>query len=688
MNELLLVDGDPFRLSVLGVGLRQSGWDVTTVGDGAAALDKVDWDAPDLVVTDTHLPTLDGFALLQTMKKDPELAAVPVVLLASEPSVADEKHAIALGADDYVPRPVYVRELAARIRMLLANRARESAGAQLFSTPAGRGLLTGSTRDLALADLLQDICGAGATGVVRLRCGAQEAYIFFRGGNVVDAQLGPLRGEEVVYRTLLWDDALFDVKFRPIPNEDVIQCTMQTLVTRGMDRVDAWLRPQLLARLGALGELPERLKAMSLPPAPRDSNLEPLKAAPMVALPPAPSAQPASEAARPDSQTTVTIDRGPDLPTATPIAPPRDEVPATAVEATAAPNATPSSVSQTLEAHPGAELAHDAEAPVAGVPPAAVLPRPAEFSAPPASDAGQHPMMGSDVPTATIAGSDSDRSVRVVPCRDEIPPAAGPEAVEPTAALRQRAYPSSAPWVREAHPGSEPPDDGDVHAAGVPRAVRKATKRIGGAAVGVAAVLGVVVFLHSVRDRQMREAEQARGTGAVAAPAAPSVVAASAKPPAAVAAKGAPDSSLAEPLAEISGGVAGATAALAPAPPGDPSPQDLNTTASPAAMASPPKDAREMLLDTRVAIHSHSPLVRDAQLRLLKGDTVHGSEVAQKAVSSEPFDAEAWLTLAAARLVVGDRAGAAEAYRACMAQAQTIGVTDCRVLAGGMTQQQ
>jgi hypothetical protein len=208
--------------------------------------------------------------------------------------------------------------------------------------------------------------------------------------------------------------------------------------------------------------------------------------------------------------------------------------------------------------------------------------------------------------------------------------------------------------------------------------VRKATKRIGGAVIAVAAVLGGAVFLHSVRDRQMREADQVRGIGAVAVSAAQS-----AKPSAPVAASGAPDSIPPAPLAGVSGGVAGAAVALAPASLGDPSPQDMNAAASPPAIASP-RDPREMLLDTRVAIHSRSPLVRDAQLRLLKGDAVHGSEVAQKAVASEPFDAEGWLTLAAARLVVGDRAGAAEAYSACIAQAQTIGVTDCRVLAGGM----
>ena len=298
MNKLLLVDADPRRVCVLDVSLRQSGYDVTIAGDGADALEKMEWDAPDLVVADTHLPVLDGFVLVQTLRKHPELAAVPVVFLASEPSEADEKHAIDLGADAYLPRPVYVRDLAARIRLLLVNRARESADAQLFSVPAGHRRLNGSTRDLALADLLQDICGARATGVVRLRSGTEEAHIFFRDGSIVDAELGHLRGEQAVCRALLWDDASFDVKFKPVPNEDVIHCTTQTLVMRAMNRVDDWLRlcacaeplaavldvtpTRLLARLSALGEFPEPLKAMALPPAPRDSHPELLRAAPIV----------------------------------------------------------------------------------------------------------------------------------------------------------------------------------------------------------------------------------------------------------------------------------------------------------------------------------------------------------------------------------------------------------------------
>jgi CheY-like chemotaxis protein len=668
VNKLLLVDADPRRVCVLDVSLRQSGYDVAIAGDGADALEKMEWDAPDLVVADTHLPVLDGFVLLQTLRKHPELAAVPVVFLASEPSEADEKHAIDLGADAYLPRPVHVRDLAARIRLLLVNRARESANAELFSVPLRHGRLNGSTRDMALVDLLQDICGARATGVVRLRSGPEEAHIFFRGGSVVDAQVGHLRGEQAICRALLWDDASFDVKFKPVLNEDVIHCTTQTLVMRAMNRVDDWLRlcacakplaavldmtPNgLLARLSALGEFPDPLKAMALPP-PRDSHPELLRAAPIGprgAASPLRASEGAHQIVGPDLRKTMIMGSGPDPRTAMRIvATGGDMMPpapaAEVVEATAAqelPSAA-SSASGTREAHP------------------------------------EHPV-GSDLPTTTITASSSDLRAGLVHPPDPLTQAADVESGEPTAAPELRSSPSSPPWTREPHEGAEAVYDAELHAAGVPHALGTATKRIGAAVMGVAAVVGITVSLHSVRNRQMREAEQARGASAVAVRAGPSVFGSSPEPAALPAGKGAPGeaSVVAKALAEASGGVAGVPDVLPPAPPT--TPKDLGAAVSPAAIASHAA-VRERPLDTGLAVVSRSPLVRDAQRLLLKGDAAHATEVAQTAVSSDPSDADAWLTLAAARLTVGDSAGAAEAYGACVAQARTVGVTHCRVFA-------
>jgi hypothetical protein len=61
------------------------------------------------------------------------------------------------------------------------------------------------------------------SGVARITDGGQrEVVVFFRDGKVVDAELGRLRGEEAVYRALLWSRGSFDVEFQAVNNVDVI----------------------------------------------------------------------------------------------------------------------------------------------------------------------------------------------------------------------------------------------------------------------------------------------------------------------------------------------------------------------------------------------------------------------------------------------------------------------------------
>jgi DNA-binding response OmpR family regulator len=653
VNKVLLVDAEPLRLGVLDVSLQQAGYSVTTAADGVEALEKMEWEPPDLVVADTNLPKLDGFALVQALKTHPELAAVPVVLLASEPSEEEETRAIDLGAEDYVPRPVYARELAARIRLLLANRAQESADAQL-SAPTARSRLSGSTRDLALADLLQDMEVARATGVVRLRRDPQDAQIFFRDGNIVDAQLGAMRGEEAVYRALLWEDATFDVKFKPVSNEDVIQCTTHALVTRGVQRVHEWLRlcahaqplaaildmspPRLLARLGALDGVPEGLKAMTLGPAPRDSDPDGV-----------------SQIAGTDLRMRVML--------------PRDVI----SRARGAEGAEPPRAMEEAMRRPTPERRTAMALPAA----------PDDSGSEPAHAA---PVAGPNLQTTMIMGSATDfwKTMRIGTPPNMNRPAPDAEAVEPVAALERRSSPSSAPWTLEADPETVPTQDAEIRAAGVPRALGKATKRLGAAIVMVAGVLGIVLSLHALRNRQMREAEKARGPSAAAIPAVTFV----ASPSTTAVVLSAPQDSPKEApgpanvLAEPSASVAGGAVETLAAPPAARPPKDEAPPTSPAAIASP-RAVRETALNTQLALHSSSSLVRDAQRSLLKGDTAGATELAQKAVSSDPSDADAWLTLAAARKAAGDNAGATEAYSACIAQAQTAGVTHCRVFALG-----
>ncbi len=249
-RTLLLVDADPRSVRVLEVSLKKAGYSVTTAADGEDALAKLELSTPDLVLTDTRLPKLDGYGLVRRMKDRPEWASLPVVFLTSQRAVEDKIRGLELGVEGYLTKPIFVRELLARVNLLLARRTQED-----IASPARSGArqtrFTGSIADMAVVDLLQTFEVSRKTGVVHLKSGVHEAHIYFRDGKVVDAELGRLRGEEAIYRSLIWNEAQFEVEFCAVPNEDVIQTSTQGILMEGMRRVDEWGR--LLEQLPSLG---------------------------------------------------------------------------------------------------------------------------------------------------------------------------------------------------------------------------------------------------------------------------------------------------------------------------------------------------------------------------------------------------------------------------------------------------
>jgi DNA-binding response OmpR family regulator len=241
-QKLLLVDADPRSVRVLEVSLRKAGYSVTTATDGLDALAKIESMTPDLVLSDTRLPKLDGYTLVRKLKERVDWAGIPIVFLTSQKSIEDKIRGLELGVEDYLTKPIFVRELLARVNLLLARRTQENIAASNKSPMSGRTRFSGSTQDMAVVDLLQTFEVSRKGGVVHLRSGVHEAHIYFRDGKVVDAELGRLRGEEAIYRSLIWNEATFEVEFKAISNDDVIDGSTQALLMEGMRRVDEWGR--------------------------------------------------------------------------------------------------------------------------------------------------------------------------------------------------------------------------------------------------------------------------------------------------------------------------------------------------------------------------------------------------------------------------------------------------------------
>ncbi|MEB2314337.1 MAG: response regulator [Polyangiaceae bacterium] len=250
-KQLLLVDADPRSVRVLEVSLKKAGYSVTTAADGADALAKIEYSTPDLILTDTRLPRLDGYELVRRIKDAGEFASIPVVFLTSQRSIEDKIRGLELGVEDYLTKPIFVRELIARVNLLLARRTQERMATSM--PMSARTRLSGSLADMGVVDILQTFEVSRKSGVASITDGRRDARIYFRDGKVVDAELGRLHGEEAVYRTLVWSAGDFEVEFRPVQNEDIIPTSTQGLLMEGMRRLDEWGR--LLEQLPPLATI-------------------------------------------------------------------------------------------------------------------------------------------------------------------------------------------------------------------------------------------------------------------------------------------------------------------------------------------------------------------------------------------------------------------------------------------------
>ena len=131
-NRILVVDDEPDILELTRFALAQEGFDVDTAATGDEALTQIRRARPDLVVLDLMLPDRPGTEICRTIRSNPELTDVPVIMLTARTDEVDRIVGFELGADDYVTKPFSPRELCLRVKAILRRgRPSDSAPEQL-----------------------------------------------------------------------------------------------------------------------------------------------------------------------------------------------------------------------------------------------------------------------------------------------------------------------------------------------------------------------------------------------------------------------------------------------------------------------------------------------------------------------------------------------------------------------------
>jgi DNA-binding response OmpR family regulator len=238
-ESLLLVDGDTRSLRVLEVSLRKAGFSVTPAVSVGDALDKLEINAPDLIICETKFATeLDGFELRRRLRSTPEWKDIPFIFLTAETAIENKIKGLELGVDDYLTKPIYIKEIVTRINILLQKRQR-----QFLDLKKDGTRFAGRVADMPVVDVIQTIEVSRKSGVIQFSGGAnRQAAIYFRDGKVIDAEAGTLQGEDAVYRLLTWNDGEFEVEFRTVRRREAISTSSQGLLMEGMRRLDEWSR--------------------------------------------------------------------------------------------------------------------------------------------------------------------------------------------------------------------------------------------------------------------------------------------------------------------------------------------------------------------------------------------------------------------------------------------------------------
>jgi CheY-like chemotaxis protein/AraC-like DNA-binding protein len=128
-TRILLIDPDEPGRTSFGALLRRAGYGVTSADGGAQGVRLAALDQPHLVVADTALPDMDGYACCRLLKADPATAAIPLILVGADAGPRERVTGLMLGAVDFLTTPADPDELLARIRVRLGLMPRPPAPA-------------------------------------------------------------------------------------------------------------------------------------------------------------------------------------------------------------------------------------------------------------------------------------------------------------------------------------------------------------------------------------------------------------------------------------------------------------------------------------------------------------------------------------------------------------------------------
>lgn len=225
---ILVVDPDDSTRSVLEMALVRDGFDVWTAAGRTEGMVLLSGRLPDVIVLESDLGGDDGFTFVAELRGSERLSKLPVLLLARPDDANVEAMADVVGADDFLQKPAFARDVAAMVRVELARRG--DPRSMWFDSAV-----------LPPVQLLRALLSCPRSG--RLMLVEGRAEIRFRGGKVIDARFdGKGSDLDTVVRSLALTDGEYELKLEPVNGFAELQCGLRELVELVSPRLQRWAK--------------------------------------------------------------------------------------------------------------------------------------------------------------------------------------------------------------------------------------------------------------------------------------------------------------------------------------------------------------------------------------------------------------------------------------------------------------
>lgn len=120
-RSVLIVDDEPMARTLLRLMLVRAGFHVNEAEDGYDALDKVRKNQPDVVLLDVMMPGMDGFAVCEQLRSEPDTAELPIIMLSAKTDLDSINKGLRAGATVYLTKPISPEDLTRHVKDALVS---------------------------------------------------------------------------------------------------------------------------------------------------------------------------------------------------------------------------------------------------------------------------------------------------------------------------------------------------------------------------------------------------------------------------------------------------------------------------------------------------------------------------------------------------------------------------------------